>query len=103
MKITEYEYTLQKAGFEVAGPDVWGKITGEATALIEVSEAETLAWLYLPGESRIMGPKICIQGSPAKAVSEAIFQLNGLLAQQESSGDVAHVELNEVSVEKFTA
>jgi hypothetical protein len=91
MNIDHYEYVLERAGFEAAGPDVWGKAVGEVTAFVEVSTESVLAWVYDPAAERILGAKLRIEGSPDRAVPEALFQLEGLLSQDESLGDVSRV------------
>lgn len=89
MNIDHYEFILQTAGFEPAGPDVWGKLAGEATAFVEVTASETSAWLYAPDIEQVLGPKLRIAGEPDRAVPEALFQLQALAAQEEACGDVA--------------
>jgi hypothetical protein len=91
MNIDHYEYALECAGFEAAGPDVWGKAIGEVTAFVEVGAVSTLAWVYDPAAERILGAKLRIESTPDRAVPEALFQLEGLLSQEESLGDVSRV------------
>jgi len=91
MNIETYEYALECAGFEAAGPDVWGKAIGDVTAFVEIGAASTLAWVYDPVAERILGTKLRIESTPDRAVAEALFQLEGLLSQEESSADVSRV------------
>lgn len=92
MNIDHYEFVLDRAGFEAAGPEVWGKAVGEMTAFIETGPDSSLAWVYDPKAERILGAKLRVQGAPDRAVPEALFQLEGLLSQEDFSGDVVRVK-----------
>lgn len=100
MMIPEHEYKLEQAGFEPAGPDTWGKLVGEATAFVEVSNEHALAWLYLPAAEKILGPKLRIAGEPDRTVPEALFQLQSLIAQEDACGDVVRAEVDQATVEQ---
>lgn len=99
MKIDHYEYALERAGFEAASPDVWGKVVGTVTAFIEIGPDASLAWVYDPTAECILGAKLRIEGLPDQAVPEALFQLEGLLSQEEFAGDVLRVAPEDAPVE----
>ena len=86
---TATEYLLEQAGFEAAGPDVWGKAVGDLTAFIEVTQSHAIAWMWHPQEEVCVGPKITISGEPDAAATEALFQLQALLAEEYEIGGLA--------------
>jgi len=85
---TATEYLLEQAGFEAAGPDVWGKPVGDLTAFIEVSPEQAVAWIWHPQDEVCVGPKMTIKGEPDATAPEALFQLQALLAEEYEMGDV---------------
>lgn len=85
---TATEFILEQAGFDIAGPDIWGKAIGELTAFIEVSAEQSLAWLWNPEAEVFVGPKLVIRGEPEAAVRNALFQLQALLAEDDDNQDV---------------
>jgi hypothetical protein len=85
---TATEYLLEQAGFEAAGPDVWGKVVGDLTAFIEVSSNQVAAWMWHPQDEVCVGPKMTIGGEPEAAATEALFQIQALLAEDYEIGGV---------------
>jgi hypothetical protein len=85
---TATEYLLEQAGFEAAGPDVWGKAVGDLTAFIEVTPNHAIAWIWHPQDEVCVGPKMTISGEPDAAATEALFQLQALLAEDYEIGGV---------------
>jgi hypothetical protein len=85
---TAFEYLLQKSGFEPAGPDLWGKVVGEATAFVDIGATETTAWAWLPETEVYLGPKLVLQGVPDDTVPAALSQLALLLTEEDLVGSV---------------
>lgn len=88
MKRESYQSELLETGFAQAGPDVWGKVLGEATVFVEINSGHALAWVWLPDANQYLGPRIRIEGPPERSVSEALFQLQGILQEEEATGTV---------------
>lgn len=80
------ELALQ--GFEFTPAEVWGRVLGEGTAFIEVHAEHTLAWVYLVEKEAFLGERLRIEGTPEKAVPEALRQLNLVLCAHEMSAAV---------------
>lgn len=98
---TATEYLLEQAGFEAAGPDVWGKVVGDLTAFIEVSATHTTAWMWHPQDEVCVGPKMTINGDADAAAPEALFQLQALLSEEYETGAVPRAF--PAAIEKSTA
>lgn len=85
MKTTHHEFSLEKAGFEIAGPDVWGKVLGGVTAFIEMDDAHATAWLWDAENEQHAGPVLRFEGSPVDTVDMAIAHLEALLSEEQTS------------------
>ena len=94
------DYLLQQAGFELVGPDTWGKVVGEATAFLVVYQNYVSAWAWLPDAEKYLGPKLHIDGTPEAAVPEALFQLQGLLGEESATGALPR-DFDSVSTERI--
>lgn len=97
---THYEYLLEKAGFEQAGPDVWAKLIDEVTAFIELTTTGVSTWLWHSEKETYAGPRVDIDGNHDKAVAEAFLQLQGLLGEESACGSLPKTMLR--SVEQAT-
>lgn len=89
------ERRLEAAGFSQAGPDTWGKVSGDLTLFLETglidvnSEGKVSpamqGWLFDSKTESFAGPRVELVGDPNTCVGEALRHFEGLLHEDTSA------------------